>query len=144
LNVRCDLAKEDAGTNQFQSSSSGIRQRAREASLSSPFDRHPAILAFVPRWATVTVTDPDGRRHSIDVHAASSYDAAHLYLVQALKRRPQSGLPVPTLATVFEVVTDGQVYHVTGKALQIWITKRREQLNGPQGAVFRQRPMLSS
>ena len=30
------------------------------------------------RWCTVTVTDQDGRRHSIDVQATSTFDAAHL------------------------------------------------------------------
>jgi hypothetical protein len=54
------------------------------------------------RWCTVTVTDAEGRRHSMDLQAASLFDAAHLYVVQAKKERAV-GLPKPTLATVFEV-----------------------------------------
>jgi hypothetical protein len=39
------------------------------------------------RWATVTVTDPEGRRHSVDVLAESTFDAAHLFVVEAMKER---------------------------------------------------------
>src|SRR5438270_12065696 len=59
------------------------------------------------RWCTVTVTDQDGRRHSVDVQATSTFDAAHLFVVEAKKERAV-GLPKPTLATVFEVVTSRQ------------------------------------
>jgi len=55
----------------------------------------------------VTVTDPDGRRHSLDVLADSTYDAAHLFVVEAKKERAV-GLPKPTLATVFEIVANGR------------------------------------
>jgi hypothetical protein len=89
----------------------------------------------------VTVTDPDGRRHSLDVLADSTYDAAHLFVVEAKKERAV-GLPKPTLATVFEVVTDGKVYHVGGVALQRWIVARRQNWNGPKGYMFRKRPGL--
>ena len=65
------------------------------------------------RWCTVTVTDQDGRRHSVDVQATSTFDAAHLFVVEAKKERAV-GLPKPTLATVFEVVAAGKVYRVTG------------------------------
>jgi hypothetical protein len=34
-----------------------------------------------------TGPDPDGRRHSLDVHDDSTYDAAHLYVVEAKKER---------------------------------------------------------
>jgi hypothetical protein len=34
-------------------------------------------MKLVGKWCTVTVVTPDGRRHSIDVNAESSYDAAH-------------------------------------------------------------------
>jgi len=34
-------------------------------------------------WCTVTVTDANGRRHSLDVIASSTYDAAHLYVTHA-------------------------------------------------------------
>src|ERR1019366_7570626 len=64
------------------------------------------------RWCTVTVTDQDGRRHSVDVQATSTFDAAHLFVVEAKKERAV-GLPKPTLATVFEVVAAGKVYRVT-------------------------------
>jgi hypothetical protein len=53
-------------------------------------------------------------------------------------------LPRATLATVFEVVVNAKVYRVDGKALQRWIVKRRSELNGPKGMLFRQRPMLES
>ena len=83
----------------------------------------------------MTVTDPDGRRHSLDVQATSTYDAAHLYVTEAKKERA-GGLPKVTLATVFEVVTDGKVYRVKGEALQKWIVERREKWNGPKGYLF--------
>ena len=93
------------------------------------------------RWATVTVTDPEGRRHSVDVLAESTFDAAHLFVVEAKKER-SVGLPKPTLATVFEVVTAGKVYRVKGAALQKWIVERRQKFNGPQGYLFCKRPGL--
>ena|ERR1039457_2730179 len=86
----------------------------------------------------LTVTDPDGRRHSLDVQATSSYDAAHLYVVEAKKERAV-GLPKPTLTTVFEVVADGKVYRVKGAALQRWIVERRQKWNGPKGYMFTKR-----
>jgi hypothetical protein len=92
----------------------------------------------VAKWCTVTVTDPDGRRHSLDVQATSSYDAAHLYVVEAKKERAV-GLPKPTLTTVFEVVADGKVYRVKGAALQRWIVERRQKWNGPKGYMFTKR-----
>ena len=85
----------------------------------------------------MTVVDPDGRRHSLDVLADSTYDA----VVEAKKERAV-GLPKPTLATVFEVVTSGKVYHVAGAALQRWIVERRQTWNGPKGFLFGQRPGL--
>jgi hypothetical protein len=93
------------------------------------------------RWCTVTVTDEEGRRHSLDVRASSTYDAAHLYVTEA-KARPEAGLPVPSLATIFEVVTAGRVYRVEGAALQRWIVQRRQEWNGPKGFLFSQRPTL--
>jgi hypothetical protein len=89
----------------------------------------------------VTVTDPDGRRHSLDVRAESSYDAAHLFVVEAREKRAV-GLPKPTVDTVFEVVVDGKVYRVRGAALQQWIVERRRNWNGPKGYLFRKRPGL--
>lgn len=93
------------------------------------------------RWCTVTVVESGGRRHSLDVRASSTYDAAHLYVVQA-KMQPHAGLPLPTRATVFEVVTDGRVHRVSGTALQRWIEQRRQSCQGPRGALFRNRPTL--
>ena len=89
----------------------------------------------------MTVTDPDGRRHSLDVLADSTYDAAHLFVVEAKKERAV-GLPKPTLATVFEVVTSGKVYHVAGAALQRWIVERPQTWKGPKGFLFCKRPGL--
>jgi hypothetical protein len=36
----------------------------------------------------VTVTDPGERRHSVDVQATSTFDAAHLFVAEAKKERP--------------------------------------------------------
>jgi hypothetical protein len=95
----------------------------------------------VERWCTVTVTDGEGRRHSLDLQAASSFDAAHIYVTHA-KAHPEKGLPRATLATVFEVVIDEKVYRVEGKALQRWIAKQRQELKGPRGYLFMLRPPL--
>jgi hypothetical protein len=78
------------------------------------------------RWCTVTVTDSTGRRHSIDLQATSTYDAAHLYVCRA-KESVGNEFPNLTLATVFEVVNGGRVYRVEGRALQRWIVKRRNE-----------------
>ena len=100
------------------------------------------MLFSVPdKWCTVTITDADGRRHSLDLQAASSYDAAHIYLCH-VRAHPERGLPKPTLATTFEIVIDGKVFRVAGTALQRWIVKQRQELNGPKGYLFKQRPML--
>ena len=89
----------------------------------------------------MTVIDLDGRRHSLDVLADSTFDAAHLFVVEARNER-SVGLPKPTLATVFEVVADGKVYRVAGAALQRWIVERRQKWNGPKGFLFSKRPGL--
>jgi hypothetical protein len=44
------------------------------------------------RWATVTVTDSKGQRHSVDVYARSTCDAAHLFVTHA-RANPKNGLP---------------------------------------------------
>lgn len=93
------------------------------------------------RWCTVTVTDEEGRRHSLDVRASSTYDAAHLYVTHA-KTQPAAGFPIPTLATIFEVVASGRVWRVEGTALQRWIVQRRQDWKGPKGLLFHQRPTL--
>jgi hypothetical protein len=93
-------------------------------------------------WCTVTVTDAAGRRHSLDIIASSAYDAAHLYVTHA-KVQPQAGLPVPTLATIFEIVNGGKVYTVEGDALQRWIEQRRQEWKGPKGLLFAGRHCFS-
>jgi len=92
-------------------------------------------------WCTVTVVDAEGRRHSLDLQAASLFDAAHIYVCH-VREHPESGLPRPTLATVFEVVIDAKAYRVEGKALQRWIVRRRSELNGPKGMLFHRRPTI--
>jgi len=93
------------------------------------------------RWCTVTVTDEQGRRHSLDVLASSTYDAAHLYVTHA-KTNGVAALPCPTLSTVFDVVIDGRVHQIKGAALQRWIEERRSEWKGPRGILFGKRPML--
>jgi hypothetical protein len=58
------------------------------------------------------------------------------------KNNPDAHLPVPTLATLFEVVTCGRVYRGKGAALQRWIAERRQEWKGPKGFLFSQRPTL--
>jgi hypothetical protein len=95
----------------------------------------------VAEWTTVTVIDPDGRKHSLDVAADSLYDATHLFL-HAAKSNPDSGLPVPTPETVFEVAAKGRIYKVTGAKLRQWIVKQREERRGPRGFLFSQRAVM--
>jgi hypothetical protein len=92
-------------------------------------------------WCTVTVTDAEGRRHSVDLLAASTYDAAHIFVTHA-KTQQGAGLPRPTLATVFEVVINGKVHRVEGAALQRWIVKERSERKGPRGLLFSRRATL--
>ncbi len=97
------------------------------------------------RWCTVTVTDEKGQRHSLDIQAESTFDAAHLYVSSAKSQAAamlSNRVPIPTLATVFEVVLDGKVYTVNGAALQRWIIKERGERKGPQGFLFAQRPTI--
>ena len=97
------------------------------------------------KWATVTVTDDEGRRHSMDVQAESVYDAAHTFVSSAKSQEAAmlpGRVPRPTLATVFEVVCDRKIYRVEGTKLQKWIVRRREELKGPKGVLFKQRPTL--
>jgi hypothetical protein len=88
-----------------------------------------------------SVTDSEGRRHSLDLQATSIFDAAHVYVCH-VSEHPERRLPRPTLATAFEVVIGGKVYRVEGRALQRWIAQRRQEWNGPRGHLFRQRPGL--
>lgn len=90
------------------------------------------------RWCIVTVTDQEGRRRSLDVLASSTYHAAHQYVAH-VKNQAAGELPVPTLATVFEVVAHGKVHRIAGRGLQRWIVRRRHELNGPKVFLFSQR-----
>ena len=93
------------------------------------------------KWATVTVIEPGGRRHSVDVLATSVYDAAHLWVVEAKNER-RAILPKPTMATEFEVVAEGRIYRVKGDALQRWIVDKRRRWDGPTEYLFQKRPGL--
>ena len=104
----------------------------------SPFLRYDGLVG---KWCTVTVIDSEGRRYSLDVNADSSYDAAHLYLTH-VNGHPGSGMPIPTTATVFEVITEGRIHQVSGARLKSWIEKRRAEWKGPRGFLFSQRPMI--
>jgi hypothetical protein len=99
----------------------------------------------VGRWCTVTVIDEKGQRHSLDIQAESTYDAAHIYVSTAKSQAAAmlpNRMPAPTLASVFEVVVDGRIYTVKGAALQRWIVKQRGERKGPRGFLFSQRPTL--
>jgi hypothetical protein len=63
------------------------------------------------------------------------------YVVHA-KNQLAAQLPVPTRATIFEVVIDGKVHRIEGQGLQRWIVQRGHALNGPKGFLFSQRPGL--
>ena len=97
------------------------------------------------KWATVTVLDQQGRRHSLDIQADSTFDAAHRYVMYAkepLWVPQQEKPPIPTLATLFEVRVEGKSYKVKGTDLQEWIKKRTYELGGPRGYLFAKRPTL--
>ena len=93
------------------------------------------------KWCTVTVTDGEGRRYSLDLYADSSYVAAHLYLTH-VRGNPTCGFPIPTTSTMFEVVADGCINRVPGARLKTWIENRRQEWTGPRGFLFSQRPMI--
>ena len=93
-------------------------------------------VTFIGRF---WVTPED--RYSVDVCASSTFDAAHLFVAHA-KADPRNGIPRPTVNSEFEVVVDGKIHRVTGKALQQWIAKQREERNGPAGYIFSKRPNL--
>jgi hypothetical protein len=59
------------------------------------------------RWCTVTMIEESGRRHSVDVLASSTFDAAHIFLTHA-KAYPRNGIPRLSLDSVFEVVVGGK------------------------------------
>jgi hypothetical protein len=93
------------------------------------------------RWCTVTVMEESGRRHSLDILASSTFDAAHIFVTHA-KADPRNGIPRLTIETVFEVAVNGKIHRVAGKDLQRWILKEREERRGPRGILFSRRPTL--
>lgn len=99
------------------------------------------MITGMGKWCTVTVTDGEGKRYSLDVNAESSYDAAHLYLTH-VRTNPGCGFPIPTTSTQFEIVTGGRILHVHGARLKTWIENRRHEWKGPRGLLFSQRPMI--
>ena len=109
----------------------------QSSSFSSPIRYNVSVAS----WCTVTVVDPDGRRHSLDVLADSSYDAAHIFLTHSKTHRG-SGLPIPTPETIFEVTAKGRVYKVIGARLRQWIATERTRRNGPSGYLFSKRPTM--
>ena len=84
----------------------------------------------MPNWATMTVTHNETRRHSMDVQAESVYNAAHIFVSSAKKSQQTAMLPgrvpLPNVATVFEVVYASKIHRVEGKKLQNWIVSQRE------------------
>ena len=66
-------------------------------------------MKVVPKWATVTVIEPDGRRYSIDVQADSSYDAAHQFVLQA--KTQQVGVSPNHLLWTLEGLVEGKVFN---------------------------------
>jgi hypothetical protein len=93
------------------------------------------------RWCTVTMIEESGRRHSVDVLASSTFDAAHIFLAHA-KADPRNGIPRLSLDSVFEVVVDGKIHRVEGRALQQGILRERKERKGPRGVLFSRRPTL--
>jgi hypothetical protein len=93
------------------------------------------------RWCTVTMIEESGRRHSVDVLASSTFDAAHIFLTHA-KAYPRNGIPRLSLESVFEVVVDGKIHRVEGRALQQGILRERKERKGPRGVLFSRRPTL--
>jgi hypothetical protein len=85
--------------------------------------------------------EESGRRHSVDVLASSTFDAAHIFLTHA-KAEPRNGIPRLSLDSVFEVVVDGKIHRVEGRALQQGILRERKERKSPRGVLFSRRPTL--
>jgi hypothetical protein len=102
-----------------------------------------ALYSFVmgERWGAVTVIEESGRRHSVDVLASSTFDAAHIFVAHA-KADPRNGIPRLSVDSIFEVVVGGKIHRIEGRALQRWILKEREERKGPRGILFSRRPTL--
>jgi hypothetical protein len=88
------------------------------------------------RWCTVTVIEESGRRHSVDVLASSTFDAAHIFITHA-KADPRNGIPRLSLDSVFEVAVGGKIHRIAGKALQQWILKGGRSARARAGFCFR-------
>jgi hypothetical protein len=88
------------------------------------------------RWCTVTVIEESGRRHSVEVLASSTFDAAHIFITHA-KADPRNGIPRLSQNSVFEVVVGGKIHRIAGKALQLWILKEGRNVKTRAGFCFR-------
>ena len=95
------------------------------------------------RWCTVTVTDAEGRRHSVDVQATSTFDAPHLFVVEAKKERAV-GLPKPTLATVFEVVAAARSTTSAEQRFRGGLSINEVRGKGPRATCFARGQVSSS
>lgn len=128
------------GENVFGRDDSSVAFVSREAVfvVYSP-SRYTAGMG--ERWCTVTMIEESGRRHSVDVLASSTFDAAHIFLTHA-KADPRNGIPRLSLDSVFEVVVDGKIHRVEGRALQQGILRERKERKGPRGVLFSRRPTL--
>lgn len=92
------------------------------------------MLQIMGKWCTVTVTDGEGKRYSLDMNGDSSYDAAHLYLTH-VRGNPGCGLPIPTTVTLFEVVIDSRIHRVSDARLKGWIENEETTGRPPRVAV---------
>jgi len=128
------------GENVFGRDDSSVAFVSREAAfvVYSP-SRYTAGMG--EGWCTVTMIEESGRRHSVDVLASSTFDAAHIFLTHA-KADPRNGIPRLSLDSVFEVVVDGKIHRVEGRALQQGILRERKERKGPRGVLFSRRPTL--
>jgi hypothetical protein len=138
------------GENVFGRDDSSVAFVSREAAfvVYSP-SRYTAGMG--EGWCTVTMIEESGRRHSVDVLASSTFDAAHIFLAHAkadprndIPRNgiPRNGIPRLSLDSVFEVVVDGKIHRVEGRALQQGILRERKERKGPRGVLFSRRPTL--
>lgn len=70
-----------------------------------------SLSCFHGKWCTVTITDGEGKRYSLDVNADNPYDAAHLFVTH-VRNNPSCGFPIPTTSTQFDVVAEGRIHSV--------------------------------
>ena len=93
------------------------------------------------RWCTVTMIEESGRRHSVDVWppALSMQRVSSSHMP---RQTPRNGIPRLSLDSVFEVVVDGKIRRIEGRALQQGILKERKERKGPRGVLFSRRPTL--